>query len=171
MRGRRADGWARVLGGCLGAALALTALANARVPPAGGALGLDLTVAASPSGELGIDPPGPALAVTGMRPGSVPAKGSFAIRNQTGRVRAFRLRALPSIPDVDRALRLRAVSGRTVLYDGTLGGLREWTTTRVELRSGETAAVSLRAWLAPGATRWAGRVADVPLELSAEPAP
>ncbi|MEX2196213.1 MAG: hypothetical protein WD844_13085 [Thermoleophilaceae bacterium] len=168
MRRARADGWARTIGACLGAGLAVAALASARVPAGAGELGLDLTVAATATGELGVTPPGPAIRVAGMRPGSGAATGTVAVRNQTGRRRALRLRALPSSAEVDRALRVRASAGGAVLYDGELGGMRRWTSRAIELGSGATATLTLRAWLPEGATRWAGRIVDVPLELTTE---
>lgn len=171
MRACRADSWARALGACLGAGLAVTALAGARVPAGTGELGLDLTLAAAPSGEVGVSPPGPAIAAAGMRAGSGPATGALELRNQTGRPLAFRLRALPSTTDVDRALRVHASARGSVLYHGDLGGLRSWTRETIELGPGGAATVRLRAWLPRDSTRWAGRIVDVPLELSPGRAP
>lgn len=169
MRGARADRWARWLGAAAGIGLAAAALAQARVPEGGGKLGLDLIVAAAPTGELRFEPAGPVVAAAGMRPGSAAAAGTVEVRNQTGRRLPFRLRALPSTRDADRLLHLRVGSGPRVLYEGDLGGLRRWTQPGLTLGSGERRTLTVRAWIQRGAdTGWAGRIVDVPLELRAE---
>ena len=163
-----ADVWARRLGALLGIGLAAAVLASASVAPGSGRLGLDLTVAIAPTGEIGIDRAGPLVAVAGMEEGSGEASGAAGMRNQTGRRVPFRLRALPSTRDADRTVLVRVASGEQVLYQGTLGGLRRWTRAPLVLDPGEQRTLSLSARVAPGAgDRTAGRIVDVMLELRA----
>ena len=163
-----AEVWARRLGALTGIGLALAILAGASVAPGSGRLGLDLTVALAPTGEVGVDQAGPLLAVAGMQEGPGMASGALGIRNQTGRRLPFRLRARPSTRDADRTLIVRIASGEQVLYDGLLGGLRRGAQRALVLGAGEQRTLSMTARVAPGAgARTAGRIVDVMLELQA----
>lgn len=161
-----ADVWARRVGALVGAVLAAALLASASVAPGSGRLGLDLTIALAPTGEIGVDRAGPLLAVAGMGEGSGASSGAVGMRNQTGRRLAFRLRALPSTRDGDRTLVVRVASGEQVLYEGALGGLRRWSRQLLVLPPGGQRTLSLTARVARGAgDRTVGRIVDVMLEL------
>lgn len=169
MRGAAAETWARRLGALAGAVLAVVVLAGAQVAPGSGRLGLDLTVAMAPTGEVAITPPGPVLSRAGMAPGSAPARGAVELRNQTGRRLPFDLRALPSSRDGDRLLVVRVDSGGRRLYEGPLGGLRRPGAARLALAARERRTLRLSAWVEPRAGgRHAGRIVEVLLELRPE---
>jgi hypothetical protein len=104
-----------------------------------------------------------------MNDRSGPVSGTVELRNQTGRRLPFRLRALPSGRDADEALSVRVAAGGRVLYDGPLGGLREWTPPELVLEPGGRSTFAMRARLTPPpGVETAGRIVDVMLEMRAE---
>ena len=166
---RTADQLARRLGALLGVGLAAAVLIGARVPAGSGELGLDLTVAIAPSGEVGVGRAGPLIAVAGMNERSGAVSGTVELRNQTWRRLPLRLRGLPSARDADQALSVRVAAGGRVLYEGPLGGLRDWTPPELVLGPGGKSTLSVRAWLTPApGVETAGRIVDVMLEMRPE---
>jgi hypothetical protein len=80
------------------------------------------------------------------------------------------LRGLPSNDDLDHLMRLELRSGGRVLAGGTLGELRSWSTSSLELGRSQRAKIEARMWLPPAAARgYEGRITDVTLELRARP--
>jgi hypothetical protein len=142
---------ARLAGLAAGVAIAVTVLLASRPASGGGAVGAVVRADANQTGELAVDPPGPARFIddsalhTGQR-----VKGSFRLTNQTGVTEAVRLGALPSAHDLDQLLELRLVSGGETLADGKLGALADPRGPRLLLGPGETATVSATASLPPG---------------------
>ena len=157
----------RAAGLLVGLLIAATALGASRIPPGGGILGTDLTASVVATGELAVTPTGPFLRGSGMKPGK-PVTGGFRIRNQTGRKLAVRLRMLPSSQDLDSVLRVRVRSGRHVLYDGGLGGLRRWTARPLPLGKDSEADIDVRAELARAGDSHRGRIVDLSAELQAK---
>jgi hypothetical protein len=154
------DKWARRAGLAAGLIASVVAVAGWRVPPSGGSLGLDLAMTYQPDASLEISPAGRVLSGTAMRPGES-VSGSLTARNITGVTLPLRLRALPSIADVDRSLVVHVDAGGRALYDGPLGDVRGSS----KLRSGDTTTLHVTATLPHGATGWQGRIAKVVLEL------
>jgi hypothetical protein len=143
--------------------LAGTTLAAGRMAPGRGVTGTDLTMVVAPSGELELPTRRPFLGARDMRPGDV-VRGSITPRNQTARPLRLRLRALPSSPELDHALRVRVASGATTLYDGPLSGLRRWTRSALRLGVSRHARIAFRAELGRSPR---GHIVDVPIELRA----
>ncbi len=167
----RADRRSRLLGAAVGIAIAVAIVLAARVPAGTGELGLDLTVTASPSGELAIEPVGVVVTATALTPRSAPATGSFSVRNQTGRRMPFRVRALPSSHAADRALAIRVGTGRETVFEGRLAALRRWSSRALVLAPRERRTVTVLAWVPRDAAEGSrGQIVDVVLELSAREA-
>jgi hypothetical protein len=155
--------WARRLGLLAGLAAAAIAVAGWRVPARDGRLGLDLAVAFQPTAQLELSPSGSVLTASGMEAGDE-RSGELAMRNLTGTTLAVRVRALPSIHDLDRVLHVRVTGAGTSLYDGTLGGLASRSRALV-IQSGRTASVRFEAHLpADAADGWRGRIDKIVLE-------
>ena len=138
----------------------MVAIAGWRTPPASGSLGLDLAMTYQPDASLEIAPAGRVLSGTAMKPGEA-VSGSLTARNITGVTLPLRVRALPSIADLNRSLMIHIGADGHSLYDGPLGGVHG----SLKLRSGATANVHVTATLPRGATNWQGRIAKVVLEL------
>ena len=152
--------WARRAGLAAGLIASVVAVAGWRVPPATGSLGLDLAMTYQPDASLEISPAGRVLSGTAMKPGEA-VSGSFTARNITGVELPLRVRALPSIADVNGSLILHVDADGHPLYDGPLGNVRG----SLKLASGATTTLHVTATLPPGATNWQGRIAKVVLEL------
>jgi hypothetical protein len=155
-----AEKWARRAGLAAGLIASVVAVAGWRVPPAGGSLGLDLAMTYQPDASLEISPAGRVLSGTAMKPGEE-VSGSLSARNITGVTLPLRVRALPSIADLNGSLAIHIDAGGRALYDGPLGGVHG----SLKLRSGETTVLHVTATLPRGATGWQGRIAKVVLEL------
>lgn len=163
--------WARRIGLATGLIAAAVAVAGWRMPAGHGAPGLELAMTYQPAAQLELSPAGRVLTGSGMRPGAS-ASGDLSVRNITGVTLAVRLRALPSIPDLDRILLVRLEAGGRVLYDGPLGRLRGGKGAPLRLASGARTTVHASARLSAGAGAgggWRGRLLKVVLEPVATP--
>lgn len=151
----------------LGAALAALAVAGLQVqggidtPPA------EVTLAAAPSEELALTPPG-GTATSGTLRASEPADGleqRTTVQNATGGPLLVGLRAEPETSELDGVLLVRVSAGGEGVFDGTLGELRAGAPGRFELASHESAEVTVQAWIPPAADEglWRGRVGNVRL--------
>ncbi|HEY2604326.1 MAG TPA: hypothetical protein VGI67_22395 [Thermoleophilaceae bacterium] len=160
------DRLVRPLGILLGVLLAATALVSWRVPGGQRTLGADVQIEALQTGAIGVAPIHPFVSVPSLLPGKS-SSGSVTLRNQTGVPMSVRLKAQPSVPDLDRALQIHVASGANVLYDGPLAGLRGGTSP-LRLASGESRVLSLRASL-PASLHagYQGRIVDISLGISA----
>lgn len=156
---------ARPVGLLLGLALAALLATGLDVAAGTGTARTDVTFSATSSGELEVGPTGPFLRLASLEPGDEPREAALEARNQTGETLPVHVRALPSTPDLDGLLRVRLMAEGSVLFDGTLGELRDWTDRTLPVASGTSAALEVSAWLPPTAEGWQGRVVDVPLEL------
>jgi hypothetical protein len=160
--------WTWRLGLLLGAALAAVTVYDSRVPGGTGSLGADVSLTVNLTGELDVRPFGRVLTASGMRP-SRPESGRetrLAVENQTARPLEVRMRTRPSIRDLDRLLAVRVSAGERELFAGRLGGLRRWTRTPLQLRSGQSRPVTVRVWLPDSVRRgYEGRSNDILLEL------
>jgi hypothetical protein len=164
-RASTSERWVRRGGVVFGVALVCAVLVAFRVPGGSGRLGTDLIVSISPTGELGVDRAGPFVTATGLGPGSS-ADGGFRVANQTGKVLAVRLRALPDSRELDRVLAVEVWAGTARVFKGRLGALRAGTGA-FAIAPGDRRAVRVRAQLPSGLQRgWAGRISTVKLELS-----
>src|SRR5690242_15730525 len=148
--------WARRAGLAAGLIASVVAVAGWRVPPAGGSLGLDLAMTYQPDASLEVSPAGRVLSGTAMKPGES-VSGSLTARNITGVTLPLRVRALPSIADLNGSLIIHIDADGRSLYDGPLGGVR----ASMRLPSGATTALHVTATLPQGASGWQGRIAKV----------
>ena len=153
-----------------GFALAAAGLLSWNVPGGSGALGADVQITSAPLGELDVSPVAPFLSVTNLLPGAL-ARGELKVRNQTGTELSVRLRALPSLADLDDLLMVRIEAGGELLFAGALADLRLWSERSFRLLSGEQRALRVQTWMPVGTTTgFEGRIADIGLELHAKPA-
>src|SRR5262249_49813345 len=118
-------GWARVAGFAAGVAAVAVLVTGWQVGRGTGTVGADVTFGGAPPGELAI-PPGPFVKGIGLAPGA-DAQGTVPVRNQTGRTLAISVKVLPSIGDLDGILQVHLSAGGRPVYDGALGGLRDWS--------------------------------------------
>jgi hypothetical protein len=162
------DRLARLLGVLVGVSVAVLALVSWRVPGGERTLGTDLRIEALQTGEIGVAPLHPFVSAPSLLPGSSVA-GDLTVRNQTGVPLALRLRALPSVRDLDRLLVVRVSAGSRTLYDGSLGVLRAAGTQPLALRGPMAQRLHVSASLPPGVrSGFQGRIVDVSLQIATE---
>lgn len=157
----------KTTGFALGALVVVALAAAGRMPGGTRALGLDLTVASGPTGELGLSRSGPFVRAAGLRAGEG-ARGSVEVTNQTG----ARLRITPLLEPSDRALarllRVELRAGDDVLSSGTLAGALAGVEP-LTLGAGETTELAVRLRLAGSAgERASGRVLGINLAWKIE---
>ncbi len=161
----------KVAGLVLGAAACCVLLLGTHISRPPGALDAALTLTSSPTGELAVQPAGTVLAARDLQPGRPPARGSLRVRNQTGVPLDVRLRARPASGDLDDDARLRITAGTAMIFDGTVGALRDGS-RRLTVPPGDWRRLRLAVSLAPSGSQSAeGRSDDVALELTSSPAP
>jgi hypothetical protein len=160
----------RAIGLILGLGLVAIAVLAGRVAGGHAPAGSAVTVTALPTGELGLSRSGRILSAPDLRPGSpaAAARTSVVVANQTGRTLAVRMRAVPSLPDLDRLLMVAVgVQGERPVVR-PLGALTAWSRPAVRLARGESRLIAIRAWLPAGLrTGYQGRIVDVALQLRA----
>jgi hypothetical protein len=155
----------RAAGFALAFGAVVLALIAWRLPTLRPDLGAEAAFSVTPTGELEVQPVGVFLDARGLRPGSDAQTSAIAIRNQTGKTLTVSLRALPAARDLDELVSVELTSGRTTIFRGTVGGLRDWTKP-LRLRSGERAPLRLRVTMRSTVhSGYAGRIESVPLEL------
>lgn len=160
----------RAAGLALGVSIVVALAAAGRVPGGERALGLDLTVASGPTGELGLSPSGPFLRAAGLRAGET-ARGSVEISNQTG----ARLRITPLFEPSDRTLadllHLELRVANRLLASGTLADALT-ATKPFSLGAGEKVQLTVQLGLPRSAgDRADARVLGVNLVWKVEVAP
>jgi hypothetical protein len=162
------DRLARLFGILVGVAVAVVALTSWRVPGGERTLGTDVRIEALQTGEIGVAPLHPFVSAPSLLPGSSVA-GDVTVRNQTGVPLALRVRALPSVRDLDRLLVVRVSAGSRTLYDGSLGGLRAAGTQPLTLRGATAQRLHVSASLPAGVRRgFQGRIVDVSLQIATQ---
>jgi hypothetical protein len=84
---------------------------------------------------------------------------------------AVRIQAVPSVPDLNRMLRVSAMAeGRTV-YAGTLGGLGTWSKRRFVIPTHGRSQLQTRFWLPANLSRgYQNRGVEVTLQFKLAPA-
>jgi hypothetical protein len=162
------DSWARRSGVLLGLIAAAVFLLAFPVKGGGGAMGLDVTITSMPTGELAIDPVGPFVQGAGLAPDDEPATGKLEIRNQTGVSLAVGINILVSSNYSDEFLEVTATNDGILLFKGTVGELRGLQDDLLQLDSGETASVDVKARVLDGAVGYQGRIETVSFELHSE---
>jgi len=152
---------ARIVGFVGGVAAVAVLAAGWQIGRGTGAVGADVTVVAAPTGELAL-PSGPFVRGVGLEPGGR-AQGSVPVRNQTGSTLAVSVKVLPSIGDLDAVLRVRMTAGGHSVYEGPLGGLRDWSPP-FRLGSGRSTALGVQVQLPAGSDGAShGRIDDITL--------
>jgi hypothetical protein len=116
---------ARWTGLVVGVALALVALAGARVPSGTGEVPARVSLVAQPSVQLGVSPVGrELLSESTLLPGTGSVSGLVEVSNLTGATLDARPRLRRVGGDAPEALRLELTSGTRTLFSGKLGELR-----------------------------------------------
>jgi hypothetical protein len=141
------------------------------MPRGTGVLGVDVAIEALPTSELQVDPTGPFLVGTGLRPSEAEgASGVVTVRNQTGSTLNLRVRGVPATGQLDETLALELSTDGAVLFDGVLGELREWTPSSFSIGPGQSVAVTAHASVLPsaGGTGSYRLIEDVMLEFLTE---
>jgi hypothetical protein len=158
---------ARIAGFAAGVAAVAALVTGWQVDRGTGTVGADVTFVAGPTGELDI-PSGPFVRGIGLESGAG-ANGTLPVRNQTGSTLAISVRVLPSIQDLDPVLRVRLTAGGRPLYEGTLGGLRDWSHP-FHLASGMKTPIGVHVSLPGGSDRSIhGRIDDISLDFRSIP--
>jgi hypothetical protein len=158
---------ARIAGFAIGVAAVAALAVTWQVDRGTGTVGADVTFVAAPTGELDI-PSGPFVRGIGLEPGD-DAGGAVPVRNQTGSTLAIAVRVLPSIADLDPVLQVRMTAGGRPVYEGSLGGLRDWSPP-FRLASGRGVPLAVTVSLPAGPDDAShGRIEDVSLEFRSVP--
>jgi hypothetical protein len=94
------------------------------------------------------------------------ARSGLVVHNQTGRTLAVRIRALRSVPDLDRLLMVSiGFAGERPLIR-PVGELGRWSARPLVLRKGRSRRLVIRAWLPAGLrSGYQGRIVDIDLQL------
>ena len=158
----------RAVAAALGVAIVVAIVVVARPADGhGGILPASLRFTASQDGAVAIAPAAPQalLEDAHLRPGRH-ADGEMTLRNQTGGPLAIGLRAEPSSTALDGIARVRIATGAEVVFDSTLGALRQGTDA-VRIAPGRSRRVLVAAWIpAAESTGYEGRRVDVQLALA-----
>lgn len=145
-------------------------LLAARVPAHPSGLGLDLTVAATAPKTLTLRPPGPLLALPGMRAGGEAAEGGVTVVNPTESTERVSVRLLNPSRDAARALMVELSADDAPVYRGPLEGLESPPGRPLVLASGDGFELHARLWLPRGANGWRGHIEDLTLAFDTTPA-
>jgi hypothetical protein len=130
-------------------------------------------VVAAGTSELRPSPAHPFLVTSGLRPDSPAghASGTVALHNTMEQPLAVRVQAVPSVPDLNRLLRVRATAEGKTVFAGTLGGLGTWSRQRFVVPTHERAQLQTRFWLPRDLTHgYQNRAAKVTLQFKLTPA-
>jgi hypothetical protein len=155
-----------------GLGVAAIAVAGWRVPTQS-TPGASLKVVAVGTNELVASPAKPFLTTSNLKPGSSKggAGGRVTLTNTMAQPLAVRIHALPSSPDLNHVLRVRATAAGKPLFRGTLGDLRSWTKRQFVIQSHSRAALEMQSWV-PASVKdgYQNRVAKVTVEYKHAPA-
>ncbi len=160
----------RVIGFIVGLSLVAAAVLVGRVDGGRAPVGSSVTLSITPTGELAVSPSGVVLVAPDMRPGpeATAAEGRVLVRNQSAERLAVRIKANPSVPDLDDVVMLTLVPEAGAPTTVRLGDLRRWTGRQLVLASGESRSLTVRAWIPGGVTNgYGGRIAEVGLVMHA----
>lgn len=156
---------ARAAGVLTGLAAFAALVVGTRLPPGPEVLGVDVTIAIAPTGELGVQPAGPVLIESGLRPGQDPGRHATQVMNRTGQPLLVTIKARPNGDDLDGALHLDLHLDSQPLWSGAERDLRS-SGVQFRLEPGHDMRLGLAAAVPADAERWSGRVVNVDLVLS-----
>ena len=168
----RSKRWVRLAGLLIGCGLSFGFVLSTRPPENGGPPPASLRMDFGSTDELLVSERGRFGVAPDLRPGVLEgaARGRAKVRNPTDATLAVRLRAHPSIRDLDNLLQVAATVGGKPLFRRTLGELRAWSEERFNLARGQGRTLELRVWLpASVSDGYQARAADVTLQLRADP--
>ncbi len=130
-----------------GLAVAAIAVAGWRVPTQS-TPGASLEVVAVGTNELRATPAHPFSISNSIKPGAEHGgDGRVALRNTMAQPLAVGIRAVPSVPDLDRLLRVKASAEGRSVFRGSLHDLRSWTKRRFVVPSHGRTMLQTRFWL------------------------
>jgi len=153
----------------LGGALAAIAAGSWGIAAGSGSAGANVSALANLSGELDVTPHAENfLSGRALMPGDA-ASGEVQVRNQTPKPLMVRARLSADRPELDRVLQASLQADGEYLYEGTLAGLRRFTSAKLRLKAGEATTMRLRLSL-PAATMsgFEARTAETTLELASQ---
>ena len=133
-------------------------------PAAGPPLGLDLRLAATPTGEVGVEPAGTVLRARALRPGRL-ATGEVLLRNHTAFAQAVRP-VVEAAPGADAHVHVRLSARGARLFEGPASDLRGPRARPLRLGVRQGAVLSVRAWVPAGRADAALRGRELDLTLS-----
>jgi hypothetical protein len=155
----------RIAGVLTGLAAFAALVIGTRLPPGPEVLGVDVTIAIAPTGELGVQPAGPMFIESGLRPGQQPRQHATQVMNRTGQPLLVTVKARPNGDDLDGALRLDLQRDRQPLWSGAERDLRS-SRVQFRLEPGHDMQLGVAATVPAEAEHWSGRVVNVDLVLS-----
>jgi hypothetical protein len=123
--------------------------------------------------ELEATPAHPFAVSSNLRPSGArnDPVARVVLTNTMAQPLAVRIHALPSIPDLDRLLRVRATAGGRTFFDGRLGGLRSWTSCSFVAPSRGQTLLEMHYWLPHSVRRgFQNRSDTVRIEFKLAPA-
>lgn len=165
--------WTRPLGLVLGACAVFAMLAGFRVPGGSEDLGANVTMVATPGGELRVDPAEPFLAVGNMLPNDPMATESLTLHNVTGVTLDVHLTSSVRYHGLDRFLMVKITEPGSTIFEGYLENLvAEPPKIRVEATQDKVLKVSVSLPIMENDkelfTELAGQSADIEIKLIAQ---
>lgn len=130
-----------------------------RIPPA------QAQVTAAGDGRIDVLSRSPLVEADGLAAGGPPVEGRVTLLNRTGADVAVLVRLADRATDLDRALRVELLAGRTTLATGSPRELRSWRRL-APLAAGATGVVTVRVSIPASARDWAARSAELALEFA-----
>ena len=168
MTAARGIGWARGIGFVLGVSLAISAVLGWRIPRGTGRLGADVAVAFLQTGTLQQSSVTPLINANDLQPGGAAAAGTVDVRNSSASTLTVRVKAEPSITDLDPLLWIDVRTSGRSLYRGTLGELRDGSRA-FTISPLQTRTIEVRTWLPTDAsTGYDGRIDEINLTFREE---
>ena len=142
-----------------------------QVEPAGHGRGAEVAMTGVPNARIGVTP-GSFVHGRGLKPSS-PDKavtGTAEVRNQTGSALAVKVRAVPSVGDLDEILYVLVTVDDKRIFRGPLGRLHQWSRRSFPLSPDQTAALAVATWVQPSVTDgFVGRSVQVDVHFQAMP--
>lgn len=165
--------WTRPLGLVLGACAVLATLASFRVPGGSEDLGANVTMVATPGGELRVDPAEPFLVVGNMLPNDPIVTESLTLHNITGVALDVHLTSSVKYHGLDRFLMVKITEPGSTIFEGYLENLvAEPPKIRVEANLDKEVKVSVSLPIMEKdeeiSNELAGQSADIEIKLEAQ---
>lgn len=157
--------WTRPLGFVIGAGAVLAFLSGAKVPGGNEKPGAQVTMVAMPLGEFRVSPILPFLVTSTLYPGSPPETGRVSLTNISGKSFALHIKPSYSNHDLESFLLIKIVDGSSVIFDGTLGDLKN-ETPEFQMDIGQKKELKISAELPMSIPKdYVGRIVDIEINF------